>query len=445
MTIDDVGNLFRADSIFNNRIAVLREMWHHVVDRGYGGALPFGRLWDRVLGLARFYASFNPPRGGRKAEFIQTHYFCTHFGEQIQCGAGVPAVDFYLLPAWEELTDADNPLALFPRYRDLVGAARAMCGLPTFHAFDVGAWSYTGFELPAGVAHIDTQFYMGTLVAQAGAQSRLSLVECFNAFAKGPPRTVIFLMFLNDMRQLNSAAPIPAGAANPRINPALLSAADAAEIFLHLDAFQSKKVIAIYSQQCHGNHHCLPVDTWIAAFLAYPLAAAEYNTGSGTPRATNANLAAVAVFIGAANHFGKVERLLWITAQARKIHSTVCNDALWCVKESGDSKARGANPLTCKACNVAIRNVCPAHLAIEHLIVAFNGSDAEAPFNLITSSADNTTQGQRFARCEGHGDMEGLLDEDTPTDSAGSFTVPYPAQGHQNGAVLSVEDFIALY
>jgi NAD-dependent dihydropyrimidine dehydrogenase PreA subunit len=247
------------------------------------------------------------------------------------------------------------------------------------------------------------------------------------------------------MRQLNSAAPIPAGAANPRINPALLSAADAAEIFLHLDAFQSKKVIAIYSQQCHGNHHCLPVDTWIAAFLAYPLAAAEYNTGSGTPRATNANLAAVAVFIGAANHFGKVERLLWITAQARKIHSTVCNDALWCVKESGDSKARGANPLTCKACNVAIRNVCPAHLAIEHLIVAFNGSDAEAPFNLITSSADNTTQGQRFARCEGHGDMEGLLDEDTPTDSAGSFTVPYPAQGHQNGAVLSVEDFIALY
>lgn len=446
VTINDVNNLFPVRSVFSNRIAVLQEMWHHVVDRGYGGALPFGRLWDRVLGLARFYASWNPPQGGRKAELIQTHYFCTHFGEPIQCGAGVPAVDFYLLPTWEELIDPTNPLALFPRYRDLVNAAINFCSLPLFHAYDLDSWSYTGLVMPVHT-RLDRTFYMAS-VAQTGAQNRVSLVECFNAFAKGAPRAVIFLMFLNDMRQMNSAAPTPAGAVHPRINPANLSAADAADLFLKMGgAYQSKKVIAIYSQQCHGNHHCLPVDTWIAAFMAYPLAVAEYDTKNGTPRGTAPNLNAIAEFIAAANQLGKVERLLWVTAQARKIHSTICNDALWCIKESGGMRARSANPLACKACDATIRAVCPAHLAIGQLMVGFNGTAGPgSTFNLVTSpAANNRTPGQRFASCTGQGDMHGVLDEDTPTDSAGSFAVPYPAPGHNNGDPMTVADFILRY
>jgi hypothetical protein len=396
--------------------------------------------------MARFYASWNPPKGGRKAELIQTHYFCTHFGEPIQCGAGVPAVDFYLLPSWEELTDQANPLALFPRFRDLINAAITLCTQRLFHAYDLTSWSYTGLVMPAH-NRLDKEFYMHT-VGRAGAQNRASLIECFNAFAKGAPRAVIFLMFLNDIRQLNSAAPTPAGAANPRINPAVLSAADAADLFRNMrGAYQSKKVIAIYAQQCHGNHHCLPVDTWIAAFLAYPLAVAAYDTKNGTPRGTASNLDAIAQFIAAGIQLGKVERLLWVTAQARKIHSTICNDALWCIKESGELRARSANPLACKACDATIRAVCPAHLGIRQLMVGFNRTGRAGPtFNLITfPAANNITPGQRFASCTGRGAMNGVHDEDTPTDSAASFTVPYPAPGHNNGDPMTVADFIVRY
>jgi hypothetical protein len=184
--------------------------------------------------------------------------------------------------------------------------------------------------MPKG-SRVDKAFYMG-MVKRAGAQNSRSLIECFNAFNKGAQRTVIFLMFLNDIRQLDVAAPRPAGAARRRLNPALLSAADAADLFRNMgEGFQSKKVIAIYAQQCHANHHCLPVDTWIAAFLAYPLAVAEYDRKSGTPRGTKANRNAIQTFISAGNQLGKVERLLWVTAQARKIHSTICDDALWCI------------------------------------------------------------------------------------------------------------------
>lgn len=443
--IGDVNNLYPAGSPFSGRIPVLRELWHRVVDRGYGGALPFGRLWDRVLGLARFYASFNPPSGGRKAEFIMTHYFCTHFGERIQCSAGVPAVDFYLLPAWEELTDATNPLALFPRFRDLVAAARALCGLPFFHAYDLQRWSYTGIVMPPHT-RLDKDFYMG-LVAQAGAGHAWSLTECFNVFNKGAHRAAIFLMFLNDVRQLSVAAPAPAGAAHPRINPALLAAGDAADMFRNLEgAYQSKKVIAIYAQQSHANHHCIPVDTWVAAFLAHPLNVAEYDRKNGTPRGTDSNLLLIALFIAASNRLGKVERLLWVTAQARKIHSTICDDAVWCIKESGELRARSANPLACKACNTTIRSVCPAYQSIAQLGVGFNGSGGNAqPFNLLTSGSNNTTPGQRFTVCQGRGDMTGLLDEDTATDSARSFVVPYPAAGHNAGVPMTVADFMNRY
>lgn len=442
VTISDVTTLFPQNSPYSEKIAVLEEIWRHVVDRGYGGELPFGREWDRVLGLARFYASWYPPSGGRKAEFIQTHYFSTHFGEPIQCSAGVPAVDFYLLPTWQELTDLSNPLALFPRYRDIVEAAIEMCELPQFSAFDLANWSYTGFRLPAGRQRLDRELYMGTIVANVGTQNRTSLVECFNAFSKGAARSVMFLMFLNDLRQINSTNATPGGAARPRINPAQLTAADAADMFVNLGHHQSKKVIAIYAQQCHSNHHCLPVDTWIAAFLNYPLAVAEYNRKSGEPRGTNANWTAISSFIASANQLGKVERLLWETAQARKIHSTICNDALWCIKESGDYRARGANPLACKACDSVIRTVCSAYLAIQDALVVFNGS-ADAAFNISTSAANNSVLGQRFTRCT---DATGiLLDEDTPTDSAGSFPVLYPGQGHVNGAPMTVGDFISRY
>jgi hypothetical protein len=447
VTIADVQDLFAADSAYADRRPILEEIWNRVVERGYGGALPFGRMWDRVLGLARWYASLDPGDGGRKSEFIMMHYFCMRFGEEIQCGAGVPAVDFRLLPTWEEMVDTNNPLALFLQFTKLVAAARAMCGLPMFQAFSLQAWSLTSLVLPPvaspGKRVLDRDFYMNQLVNQVGAQYRESLVECFNTFNKGARRAVPFLMFLNDVRQINAANPEPTGSNNPRLNPGLLTASDAADVFRNLTGtWQSKKVLTIYAQQSHGNHHCLPVDTWIAAFFGYPLMLAEYDRSAGAVRNSAANLNAVQNVIASANRLGKVERLLWVTAQARKIHSSICNNAIWCVKESGGFRARGANPLACKACFAPIRNVCPAYLAIEDTPISFNGS-ALAAFNLVTTAANNTIHGQRFLSCAGPGGV--LADEDTPTDSSGSFVVLYPAQGHVNGAPITVAEFVNTY
>jgi hypothetical protein len=440
VTLNDVTGVFPPGSTYDYTVPVLREMWHRVVGHGYGGALPFGKLWDPVLGLARFYASWNPP-GGRKSELIMTHFFCMRFGESVASGHAVPYVEFHLLPTWEELTDATNPLAWFPRFERLVAASQAICSLPFFGARELENWSFTGAQIPGAAHALDTTFLMDRVVGAVPQQHRGSLVDCFNAFDKGPPRTMIFLMFLNDVRQLNANNPLPAGSQKPRLDPARLSASDAADIAMNMAGWQSKKVVSIYAQQCHGNRHCFPMDTWIAAFLWHPLHAAEYNAKSGQSRGNFATNLAIAKFISSATLLGKVERLLWVTAQARKIHSPVCDDALWCVKASGDFKARGANPLTCNACNGAIRAVCPAYASIRLLNVSFNGSDPEAPFNIITSAADNVTHGQRFEACETE---QGMIDEDTPSDWAAAFA-PYPSPDHPGKAALTVEEFINLY
>jgi len=115
VVLPDIVNAFTGP--MSNANAVLVEIWHRVVSDAYGNSLPFGNLWDPVMGLTRFVASFYSP-GGRKGELIQTHYFAVNLGEPIQSAGGVQT-DFHLLPTFYELTDTSNPLNLFPRFRSL--------------------------------------------------------------------------------------------------------------------------------------------------------------------------------------------------------------------------------------------------------------------------------------------------------------------------------------
>ena len=120
VTHADIASTFMPP--FDSSNQVLSEIWHRVVTNAYGNMLPFGRLWDETLGLARFVASWNSP-GGRKSELIQTHYFMSKFGVRIQASGDVPQVDFYLAPTIHELTDLTNPLSLFPAFSKLAKIA----------------------------------------------------------------------------------------------------------------------------------------------------------------------------------------------------------------------------------------------------------------------------------------------------------------------------------
>lgn len=407
--------------VLNKANPVLRELWHKVVDGAFGKKLPFGRMWDPVMGLARYVASFYSS-GGRKGELIETHCFASEFGVQIQTGSGMN-VDFYLLPTFSELTDISNPLSHFPNFSLLANAAdefvskycdRVAVGIHQFSAFKRSKVGGTGA--------LSTDVIL-QIIDQASASYRKALFENFSAFDRGPLRSVIFLLMLHDLR-------------NQLWSPSTISASDCGELYTKLQStFQSSKVIALYAQQCFGNESVLPIDNWVKTFLDWPLDFRGY-----APKIFHSTLFA------SSTKWGRIERLIWVAAQSRKVHSSVCKEILWCVRYGDrDSQMRGANPFSCKICQTQIRAVCPAHDRIANEKVSFNSANvsamAGALFNLKTSAGNNSTGGQAFEACE----ATKLKTNDiySTRDRPIAFK-PYPQSGH-TGDNITVKDFIQKY
>lgn len=413
--LSDINGKLKGELAKSNKI--IDELWYQVIDGSFGKSLPFGRMWDGVFGLARFIASWNS-EGGRKGELIQTHYFLAAFGEKIATGQGVHA-DFYLLPTYEELCDTGNPLSIFPRYAALVAASDSFVGKYCVTRSLGGGHSFSAFQLSrahSGAARLDTAAVIQIINGGFSGQQRAALLENYNAFNRGPQRSVISLLMLHDIRHSlwdpNSLTPKVCGAMYPGMKA----------------SYQTPKVIQLYAQQCFGSACVLPIDNWVETFLRWPLA-----------------------FNSSARHFydrlfscsdvwGKIERLIWMASQARKVHSSVAAEILWCVRYGGPNKLmRGANPLSCKICETHIRNACPAYAEIQEEPVEFNAMYSGRGFLVESSAGTNSSVAQQFLRCIG----QGTEDEYSPKDRPQKF-LAYPNPPHA-GETISVKEFIKKY
>jgi hypothetical protein len=399
--------------------ALIKELWYQIVDRSFGKSLPFGQMWDPVLGLVRFIASFYS--GGRKGELIQSHYFAQFFGERIATGGGIH-VDFYLLPTFEEFTDQTNPLSLFPRFADLLQGADNFCKTYCTQR-KIDGLTFSAFELARTKTkerQLNTKVILNLIGRQSGRINK-ALFENYSAFDRGPLRSIIALMMLNDLR-------------SGYWHPSAFTAKLCAKLYRDLSGtYQTPKVIQLYAQQCFGAKAVLPIDNWIKTFLQWPL----YFRESAKPKWYEE------VF-ESCDLWGKLERLIWLAAQSRKVHSSVSAEILWCVRfGSPDQKMRGANPMACKICLDHIRTVCPAYKSTQNLTVSFNNPASPNDFNITSSAGNNTVPAQYFLRCKGRPEGHQIVDEYSPRDRPNSF-LPFPTAGH-NGGSMTVSDFIQKY
>jgi hypothetical protein len=400
--------------------SVTKELWYKVVDSAFGKKLPFGRIFDQVFGLPRFIASWNSD-GGRKGELIQTHDFVRQFGIRIPTGRGIHA-DFYLLPTYSEFRDLTNPLSLFPRLADLLDGVKAF-RTKYCTPLTVGTLTLSKFSMAATGASgmLNQAKYLDSLKALT-TQQRADLIGLFGSFNRGPQRSVLAIMMIYDLR-------------NGGWDPVGLSRVDAAKLYTGMDrSYQSPKVMHLYAQLCFGNQAVLPIDNWIQTLLRWPLAFGKLRSDSDYQE----------LFTDCAV-WGKVERLLWTAAQARKVHASVCESILWCIRY-GDAEGsmRGAGPLSCNICEPRFRESCAAYRAVASSKVSFNGVSVGTEFLIQTSAGNSVTGGQTFAVCEGVGiSTRGQRDEYSANDKPGGFS-PFPAPGHVGGA-LTVKEFIDKY
>jgi hypothetical protein len=391
---------------------VIQELWHKIVAPAFGNALPFGKCWDGVFGLVRFIASFNSD-AGRKGELIQTHYFRSAFGERVATGNTIN-VDFYLLPTFEELQDETNPLNIFPKFGNLLKAAKSF-GKKYCEDVQIEGHTFSGFKMvKADVgSKLKTELIIA-LMSKETEPARTALFENFNAFNRGPHRSIISLMMLYDLHRKGWS-------------PEALSPSVCAKMYTHLKGtYQTPKVMQLYAQQCFGAKSALPIDNWVRTFIEWPLGFHLSNEASHSE------------LFASSNTLGKLERLIWVAAQGRKVHSSSCAEILWCIRYGGPEKEmRGANPLACKICLPQIRSVCPAFAAVAAMPVRFNRRSAVG-FTIFTSAKNNSAPNQLFLQVEG----EGIYDEYSPRDRPGGFLV-YP-QSHPANP-LTVGDFIETY
>jgi len=417
VTIADITNAFQGALSYAN--PVLLELWRRVVSDTYDNKLPFGRLWDEVFGLTRFVASWYSP-GGRKGELIQTHYFASKFGELMQSGGGIPHVDFYLFPTIDEVIEVNNPLQLFPKYLQLVEVANLFI-TQNCTPVQVGNVTLSKFN-NAQRGKLNTE-KLKNIFNNTNIPHHLkpTATECFNTFDKGPQRTVIFLLMLGDIR-------------NGRLNPRTINNTSLGSMYTNLGkTYQSPKVIHIYAQQCFGNASAMPIDIWMETLFQWPL-----NLYKSVPKKTK-----IRDILLLAPNLGKVERLLWVAVQARKVHSSACNNAIWCTKYASNKKARGANPLACKVCLTSIRDVCPAYEDIKLKEIVFNGNGNANQFEVVTSSNNNTTNNQKFTSCKGKSIYSIINDDFSAYDNPNGYA-PFPNQNH-DGSNMTVEEFIQEY
>jgi hypothetical protein len=346
------------------------------------------------------------------------------FGVRIQSSTNIPSNDFFLLPTIQELTDTRDMLSSFPSFSRLVDIA----GEFQRHYCDeiaISGMRLSKFRNPAR-GKFNTEKLKQIFNSQNFTfQNRPFAEECFNAFDKGPGRTVLFLMMLDDIR-------------NRRLDPKALTREQCGSIYDSLkgaSTYQSPKVIQIYSQQSFGNTAAMPIDTWIDTFFKWPLVV--YDT-----ERTKRNYSKI---FSLSQNLGKTERLLWVTAQARKVHSSACDDAVWCIKKSKTAdEPRGANPLACNICRDSVRYACPAYQKIKNLTICFNSEPQPGvTFRMTTNGRNNTTPNQKFESCTGESIYKTIKDDSSPGDNPNGFA-PFPAQNHA-GTVISVDDFVRIY
>lgn len=419
VTFNDISNAL--SGILAPANTLITELWYQVIEGSFGKKLPFGRVWDPVMGLVRFVASWNSD-GGRKGELIQTHCFASEFGIKIQTGSGIH-VDFFLLPTYQELTDASNPLIYFPVFANLTQAAdefvQNYC-----KRIAIGSHEFSAFELvKAGVgSKLKTEAIL-KIIEKASTGYRKALFENYSAFNRGPQRSIIFLLMLHDLR-------------HQLWKPTALTPAECGLLYHKLQGtYQTPKVIELYAQQCFGTEAVLPIDNWVKTFLLWP-----FNFKKLSREVSYTELFACSTV------WGKLERLIWIAAQARKVHSSVCKEILWCVRYGGrNGEMRGPNPLSCKICETHIRTICPGYAKIADLDVYFNLGPSKlvtgTHFNVTSSKGDNVTKGQTFEQCASK-DL-GTKDIYSTHDRPELFK-SYPEAGH-TGSKLKVRDFIQTY
>lgn len=336
------------------------EIWDSVIKTHHGDSIPYGKYYEEFYSILRFVSAWNTAgRGGRQQELRQVYWFLREYGERIK--VDIPNYKFYeffLLPTYDEVKS--QTISGFSRFARLFGAIEKIWNLEftqreSFEGKEVRSM-HSGHSWPATrdkfVRHLNTKHVPNNLTADEAHELGL-LVDMFDRF---PPRAAGFVWSVMSLLTLDYEN----------------WSKDFIDKF-YLKYFNNNKTVAIYPkviacflQQGFANESAIPMDSWILSFVKHPLGI------YGPQREPNMTLTKqryweLEEFFKSFDARAKLERLIWLISQSKKVNMNPVFDIVWCIRfgtTGDDGELRQQNPISCYQCD--LRRKCVGYSSIEN-------------------------------------------------------------------------------
>ena len=339
-------------------IGFFSKLWDDVIVPDHGNAIPYGRYFEEFYSIIRFVSAWNTAgRGGRQQELRQLYWFLREYGRRISIEIpDLSFYQFYLLPTYEEVKS--KKIMDFPKISRLLEIVEKIWSLE--FTKEVKIQNKTVFSMTRSWPKTRDSFvrYMlenhekkGNMTPEESHELGL-LVDMFDRF---PLRTAGFVWCVMSIHSL--------GYEN-------WSKEFLDEFYLSL--FENNntigiypKVVACFLQQGFGNQEAIPMDSWILSFVKHPI-------GIFGPRKKpryslkDQKLWEHKEFFSGFKNRAKLERLMWLVSQSKKVNMNPVFDMIWCIRygtTGDDAQLREQNPIACYQCT--LRENCKGYESIE--------------------------------------------------------------------------------
>jgi len=331
----DLNTLIRCCNNNKKYENFVKDLWKYV-SKTYGGFLPYV-VMNEVYSIVRFLTALASP-SGRKSEMQMLYDFISFYGEEVEIQESWNHFKFYLIPTYDEVLN--RKLDDFPKFNSLVQSMEKFAKMFYTGTIKFGAKSMK--ILKEGLPSKDEEWRK--LTSKLVSNGKITdndkanldfLVDAFNRF---PLRAICFIGTIyntnssNDFRKWTKK--------------------DFIQVYTEEDTKGfSPKAVGCFLQQGFGNFDAIPIDIWVKTFYQKVFDIKDDKE-----------------FLNTFSEIGKLERLIWLVSQGRKINLGIFYDILWCIKfGTPDDELRGSNPLSCYECK--LRATCIGYNSVKDRLV----------------------------------------------------------------------------
>ena len=345
------------------------ELWDRS-SKVFGKFMPFGRFYEKIYSIVRFVAAWTP-KTGRQSEMRMLYNFLSLCGEKTPVTEKWNFTHFFIIPTYQDLLDRN--FEDFPKFKDLFTVLEKVWKSDFTKTITVDEVTIRGMPSKWPDKKQDFIDKVSTpMLESTDPEIKIDLKEKFileqlvDVFNRNGVRTAFFVWSIMNALENNYENWSKEYFVKFYVNAAKRAVGS------------SQKVVACFVQQGFGKSEFIPIDTWVESFQKGPIGIFDQKE-----------------FLNKFSQLGKMERIIWSLAQAKKTNISAFMNILWCIRygDTGNNEIRGANPLSCYNCD--IRNKCPGFKNInQNKILMVDESDVNVKD--ILTGAKNTFKGREI-------------------------------------------------